>query len=111
MEQKANLELSTFIGLYATSLVKSGYEPSEAKRMVSQNLINEALILCDDNNGSYDYYALQSLFLSVSYVLKRELNKMQADSSIPQIKKEIDKINAVVAYLENRVKIINEKRK
>lgn len=108
MDKKANIELTTFVGLYATSLVKAGYEASEAKRMVSQDLINEALILCDDNNGSYDYYALQSMFLSVAYILKREVSRMSSDISIPQVKKEIDKINSVVNYLENRVKNINK---
>lgn len=110
INNKTNTELTTFIGVFADSLIKEGYSASEAKRMISQNLINEALILCDDGQGSYDYYALQSLFLSVSYVLSREVNKLKEDKDdFPQIKKVIEKELFIIKYLEDRVKAVNTK--
>lgn len=109
MDNKTNTELTTFIGVFADSLIKEGYSASEAKRMISQDLINEALILCDDGKGSYDYYALQSLFLSVSYVLSREVNLLKEDKDFPQVQKIIEKELFIIKYLEDKVKAVNAK--
>lgn len=107
---KTNTQLTTFIGVFVDALLKEGYQASEVKRIVSQDLINEALVLCNkEEEKSYDYYALQSLFLSVSYVLKRELDKMRENAHIQQVSDEMDRINFVVNYLENRVRMVNKK--
>ncbi len=109
-DKKTSTELTTFIGVFVDSLLKEGYSASEAKRMISQDLINESLVLCDDGKGSYDYYALQSLFLSVSYVLSKEVNMLESETEkVPQIKNVIDKEKEIIAYLENRVKAVNKK--
>lgn len=110
MKQKTNTELTTFIGVFVDSLLKEGYEASEVKRMISQDLINEALVLCDKDGTSYDYYALQSLFLSVAYVLSKEIIQLKKEAGeLPQAQAEIEKLKYIVDYLENKVKVANKK--
>ncbi len=109
--QKTSTELTSFIGVFVDSLIKEGYEPSEVKRIISQDLINEALILCDKDGETYDYYALQSLFLSVSYVLSKEVYRLNKEAGeFPQAQSEINKMKSVIEYLENKVKAVNNKK-
>lgn len=104
---QGSTELTTFIGIFVTSLIKQGYPPAEVKRMIIQSLVTEIINLCDDNNdeSAYNDYALQHYYIGINYLLNKNIEKMMPEKDIPQVSKEIEKLKFITKYFDHKIEV------
>jgi hypothetical protein len=99
-------DLTMFLGASITALLKEGYTASQVKNIISADLVEEAMRVSLDDNNEYDYHGLKPIFIAMSFIFKREIEKKKNDIEVPQIAADIQKLKLITEYIDSRIEKI-----
>ncbi len=109
-DKKPKTDLTQFIGISISALVKEGYTTSQTRNIVCADLIENALQVARKEDSTYDYYGLKPLFIALKYIFDNEIAIKQNDIDIPQIAQNVKTLEFISEYLDKRIRTIKEDR-